>query len=136
MKLEGKKALIARTLGVGKGRIGLNNERIAEVKEAITKQDVRDLFASGAIFLHPLKGRTTRTQRNNRRRAGKTKNPVPDRKRVYMIITRKLRGYVGELKKQKQVTLEQSKLLRREIRARKFKSKAHMKERIALFERQ
>lgn len=131
MKLEGKKALASRALGVGKKRIGFNNERVNEVKEAITKQDMRDLFSSGAIFVHEIKGRKMKVERG-RRRAGRIRNPVKDGKKEYMIITRKLRGYIGELKKQGTVSVEESKLLRREIRARKFRSKAHLKEHMAL----
>ena len=43
MKLEGKKDLVARTLGVGKGRIVFNVQRLEEIKQAITKQDIKDL---------------------------------------------------------------------------------------------
>lgn len=133
MKLEGKRALIARTLGVGKGRVGFNREHLGDMKEAITKQDIREMFASGAIFIRDLKGRKTIVKSKGRRRHGKIKNPARNRKREYMVITRKLRAYVGELKKQGILSLEQSLMLRREIRARKFRNKAHLKERLTLF---
>lgn len=132
MKLEGKRALIARTLGVGKDRVGFNLERMPEVKEAITKQDIRDLFASGAIFVREIKGRKTQVKSGGRRRQGKIKQPAVNHKRQYMIITRKLRAYVAELKKHETITPEQALKFRREIRARKFRSKAHLKEHLAL----
>ena len=49
MKLENKKALVARALNVGKGRIIFNRKRLPEIKEAITKQDIKDLKSDGAI---------------------------------------------------------------------------------------
>lgn len=132
MKLENKRSLIARTLCVGKDRVGFNRERLGEVKEAITKQDIRDLAASGAIFVREIKGRKTKIRGGVRRRAGRVRQPSVDRKREYVIITRKLRAYLGELRKQGSINKDQFDLLRRELRAKKFRSKAHLKERITL----
>ena len=47
MNLSKKKALAARTLNVGKARILFNVQRLGEIKEAITKQDIRDLHKEG-----------------------------------------------------------------------------------------
>lgn len=136
MKLEGKRALIARTLGIGKDRVGFNKERMSEAKEAITKQDIRDLVASGAIFIRETKGRKTIQPNRSRRRQGRVRRPDGDTKRQYIIITRKLRAYVAELKKQEKLSREEVALLRREIRARRFRSKAHLKERLTLLKEQ
>ena len=57
MNLKNKKALAARTLGVGKGRIIFFPGRIDEIKEILTKQDVRDLVSSGAIMIREIKGK-------------------------------------------------------------------------------
>ena len=56
MKLD-KKQLVARTFNVGIDRIVFNKERLAEIKEAITKQDIRDLTKDGAITIREIKGR-------------------------------------------------------------------------------
>ena len=130
MKLEKKKALVSRALGVGKGRIVFNQERLADIKEAITKQDARDLVADGAIFIREIKGRRTREKRKTRRRMGSVRKKVNKRKREYITLTRKLRAYVFKLKGSEDITKEEYKKLRREIRASNFRSKAHIKERI------
>ena len=57
MNLGKKKQLAARTLGVGKSRVHFVNENLNEIKEAITKQDIRDLVSSGAIKVKEVKGR-------------------------------------------------------------------------------
>ncbi len=49
MNLRKKKALAARTFGVGLSRIEFLEPRLDEIKEAITKQDIRDLYKDGAI---------------------------------------------------------------------------------------
>ena len=133
MKLENKKKFAAKVLGVGMGRIIFNKSRLEEIKEAMTRQDVRDLFNDGAIMLKNIKGRLTIEKRKTRRRAGSIRHKTINKKREYIIITRKLRKYLVELLKGEQITKEQYLLLRKEIRASDFKSKAHLKDRMRLF---
>ena len=128
MKLNKKKELAAKTLKVGKRRIILSEERLDEIKEAITKQDIKDLNKSGAIKIKEIKGRKKIKKRTTKRRAGKIKKKVNKRKQQYVKITRKLRAYIKELKNQGKIENEEYKDLRKKIRARDFKSKAQLKE--------
>lgn len=128
MNLAKKKALAVKTLGVGKGRIIFNTERLEEIKEAITKQDIRDLFASGAIAVREINGRKKVEQTQQRRRQGSVKKKVIDTKRVYMHRTRKLRNYLFEMRKQGKVSREQYGTLRKGIKASLYRNKLHMKE--------
>ena len=130
MNLGKKKILAAKTLGVGLGRIIFNNERLAEIKEAITKQDIKDLYRDGAISVREIKGQRKIERRKLRRRPGSIKKKVGNRKRSYMMITRKSRAYIGQLRKQGKLSTEDFMLLRKEIRARMFKDRVHLKERI------
>lgn len=57
MNLKKKKQLAAKTLKVGKERILFLGPRIEEIKEAITKQDIRELKKDGAILIKEIKGR-------------------------------------------------------------------------------
>ena len=131
MKLERKKMLAAKTLEVGKGRISFNKERLSEIKEAITKQDIRDLHKSGAITIKEISGKRKKVKRKTRRRGGSIRKKVNTRKQDYVKLTRKLRYYISELKKQKKISIEKYKELRKEIRTSAFRSKAHLKERIS-----
>ena len=131
MQLNKKKELAARVLGIGKKRIIFNKEALEEVKEALTNQDIRDLVKSGSIFVKEIGGTKKQVKRNTRRRAGSIKKKVNTRKRDYMTITRKLRAYISELRKHGTISSEEYWKLRKEIRAKNFKSKAHMKERIS-----
>jgi len=131
MKLEAKKELVARALKVGKNRIAFNTARLSEVKEAITKQDIRDLKESGAIFVKEAAGRRAKKKRKTRRRAGSIKKTVSKGKREHMLLTRKLRSYLAHLKKTGQLPREKILEIRKEIRASSFRSLSHMKERIA-----
>ena len=131
MQLNKKKELAARVLGIGKKRIIFNKEALEEVKEALTNQDIRELVKSGSIFVKEIGGTKKQVKRNTRRRAGSIKKKVNTRKRDYMTITRKLRAYISELRKHGTISSEEYWKLRKEIRAKNFKSKAHMKERIS-----
>jgi len=131
MKLENKKFLAAKALKVGVNRVRFNRERLAEVKEAITKQDILDLSKDGAIKVIEIKGTKTRVKRKTRRRKGSIKIKVKTKKQEYMAITRKLRAYLKTQRDKEKINPEIYSKLRKEIRARKFKSLAQMKDRIA-----
>ncbi len=122
-----KKNLAARALKIGKDRIKFVKFRLDEIKDAITKQDIRDLVEAGAIIIKPIKGRKTNVKRKNRRGPGKIKKKVKKRKQEYVKITRKLRKHVKILKNQGSLSKEESKQLRKEIRNRTFRSKASLK---------
>ena len=57
MNLGKKKNLASRTLGIGKKRIVFLKPRLSEIKDVITKQDIRDLKTEGAIVIKDVKGR-------------------------------------------------------------------------------
>jgi large subunit ribosomal protein L19e len=133
MDLTNKKELAARTLGVGVGRVMFNTNRIDEIKEAITKQDIRDLVVDNAIFVREIKGRKTNEKRK-RRRAGSIRMKPNTRKRDYITITRKLRNYISELRKQTKLSDGEYLKLRNEIRSKNFRNKGHIKERISLMQ--
>lgn len=126
--LNKRKELAAKVFGVGKGKILFNTLRLSEIKEAITKQDIRDLFADGAIMIRETRGRQKKKIRTTRRGPGKIKWVIGNKKRKYVIITRKLRRYVNELRVQGKITMQQYKDLRKQIKAGTFKDKAHLKE--------
>lgn len=131
MNLIKKKKLAQEVLGKGKKKIVFVNSRLDEIKEALTKQDIRDLQKEGAIIVKENKGRRKLTKRKNKRGPGKIKKNVNTRKQDYVIMTRKLRKYVAELKERKILTRDEVTDIRKKIRNRQFRSKAHLKEYIS-----
>lgn len=128
MNLRNKKELAARALKVGKERIIFVEARKDEIKEAITKQDIRDLNADGAIMIKEKSGRKKNTKKKGRRSTGQIRKKVNKRKQEYVIMTRKLRTYAAEMKKQGMLSPEEVKEIRKRIRNRMFRSKAHLKD--------
>ena len=130
MKLDKKKQLAARTLNVGKERIIFNTARLEEIKEAITKQDIRDLMNDKSIAIKEIKGRRKLSKRKTRRRIGSRKKTLRNKKQVYVKLTRKLRRFLFNLKIKRIISKEKFLGLRKEIRSSSFKSLAQLKERI------
>jgi len=130
MQLAKKKMLAAKVLKVGKDRIVFNKDSLGEIKEAITRMDILDLKKSGAIRIREVSGRKKIEKRKNRRRTGKVKANVNTRKKEYVIITRKLRKFVRGLVRTGAVDKERNRELRKEIRARKYRSKRQLKEKL------
>lgn len=127
MNLKVKKSLAARALNVGKARIAFIEARLSEIKEAITKQDIKDLEKDGAIVVKEVSGRR-KIKKKTRRSTGNIRKKINTRKKDYVIMTRKLRAYVAEMKKQGVLTKEEVEDIRKKIRNRNFKSKANLKE--------
>jgi large subunit ribosomal protein L19e len=130
MNLNTKRRLAARALGVGVNRIRFNNERLSDVQEAITKQDIRDLVADGALSVREVRGRSASKGERVRRRAGSVKHHVKPGKTTYVMFVRKMRAYLAEMRKQKTITSAQFTQLRKELKGRHINSKTHLKERI------
>ena len=129
MNLGKKKELAKRTLGVGKERIAFAESRLEDIKEAITKQDIKDLYSQGAIVIKPKKGRR-KVVRKKSRSVGNVRIRVNKRKREYIAMVRKQRRHIAELKKRGELAKEEHDDLRKKIRNKVFRSKAHLKEHI------
>ncbi|MBM3247180.1 hypothetical protein FJZ17_01395 [Candidatus Pacearchaeota archaeon] len=133
-ELRKRKVLASKVLGVGMNKIVFDSSKLPEIKEAITKQDIRDLFSAGIISIKEVRGKKKIIKRTTKRGPGKIKRKVNNRKRDYMILVRKLRRHVKELKLQGKINQNVFEDLRKKIRAKTFKNKAHLKEHLKEYE--
>ena len=127
MNLRRKKELAAKTFNVGKDRIQFVDARKDDIKEAIAREDMKQLKDDGAIRIKEPKGRK-KIRKKKRRTTGNIKKKVKTRKRDYVLLTRKLRKYLKELEKHGKISKEEKKELRKKIRDKDFKSHAQLKE--------
>lgn len=125
MNFRSKKELAARTFGVGKSRIMFMESRKDEIKEAITKQDMRDLAANGAIMIKEIKGRK-KIEKRKKRSVGNVRQKVNVRKKRYVILTRRLRGYLKSISSR--ISRDEIKKIRKKIRNSEFKNKSDIKQ--------
>ncbi len=127
MNLSKKKKLAKRTLNVGYGKIVFLESRLEEIKDAITKQDIKDLVKSGAIIIKESKGRKT-VQKHRSRSMGNIRKKMRGKKKEYIILTRKLRRFLKSQAAEGKLSKEDFADIRKKIRNRDFRSKAHLKE--------
>lgn len=130
MNLKTKKQLAARVLDVGVERVMFDDARLNEIKESLTRQDIKDLVKNKAILLKVKSGRRKIKKRKTKKRMGKIKKKVNKRKQNYVILTRKLRKTIADLRKSGMITNEQYSELRKKIKAKSFKSRAHLMENV------
>ena len=130
MNLRSKKKLIAKVLKVGVNRIILESSRSTEIKEAITRQDIRDLKKEGVIKIKEIKGRKKNIKRKTKKRGGSVRKKVNKRKQDYVAITRKLRNYVKNMKTKGRISKEEHQELRKKIKSRAFRDLAHLRDAI------
>ena len=126
MNLKKKKALAVRALGVGEKRIKFLEPRLDEIKEALTKQDIRDLYKDGAIVIKNISGRKTSTKKKKRRSTGNVRKKVNKRKQEYVALTRKLRKTLYKM--EGKLTKKEKEDLRKKIKNKFFASNAAFKD--------
>lgn len=127
MNLRKKKKLAKRMLNIGEDRIIFLESRLDEIKDAITKQDILDLKKSGAIIVKEIKGRSGKSKKPNRS-IGNVRKKIKNRKKKYIVSSRKLRKYVRENKNIDEVDKRESGIIKRKIRNKDFKDKSHLRE--------
>ena len=128
MNLRNKKELVARVLGVGVNKIIFDSSRLDEIKESLTRQDMKDLLKSRAITIKEARGKRKIVKRTTRRGEGKRRKIIKKRKREYMILVRKLRKTLKNLRKAGTITKDKYKELRKKVKAKTFKSRAYLME--------
>jgi large subunit ribosomal protein L19e len=87
--LNKRRKLASKVFGVGIERICFDANRLEEIKEAITKQDMRDLKESGAISIKEISGRKTNVKRKTKRGPGKIKMKIRKKRREEKLLFNK-----------------------------------------------
>ncbi len=133
-----QKRLSSQILKASQKRIKFDNERLADIKEAITKVDVRQLINEGAISRIQKKGvsrsrsRTIQKQKSKGRRkgAGSRKGRETSRlpsKKLWMNTIRSQREFIKELKNKNTISNQTYRELYRKSKGGFFRSIRHIK---------
>lgn len=135
MKLQ--RRIAAQILKVGENRIWINPDRLSDIKEAITKEDVRALIKEGAIKARAERGisrgrfrKVLKQKRKGMRKgAGRKEGKRSGRrwgKPVWMKKVRLLRKLLAEHKAK--LSFESYWKIRKTIKAGAIKDKKHLVE--------
>lgn len=128
MKLSLQKRLASKVSGASPKRIRFDTERLEEIKDAITKADIKGLINSRAIIVLQKKG-TSRVRVNPDRKTlkkGKHTARQPGKK-VWMHKVRALREMVMTLRDKELITKADYHDLYMKIKGGFFRTKRHMK---------
>jgi len=131
MKLTTQKRMASDILNVGKNKVCFDPLRLDEIKQAITKQDIKDLIKDRAIRAKPGKKKQKKEKRK-RTGAGRRKISVKNRKRNYMNRIRKIRRYVNDQRNAGQLSRELALETRKLAKAGQFKNLRQAREFIKL----
>jgi len=138
MKLTVQKRLAASALDCSPKKVKFAPDRLADIKEAITKADLRALINDGVIIKEQNKGvsrarakkKATQRAKGLQRGAGKRKGKktsIVSRKESWMLKIRVQRAFITELRDSKIVDAAGYKNLYRKAKGGFFRSKRHIK---------
>lgn len=138
MTLKSQKRIAAQILKTGTTRVWFDPNRLSEIKEAITKADIRSLIKDLAIQKKPSKSisggraKKIRFQKAKGRRKGLgsrkgTKNARRYSKRTWIINIRNQRILLTILKQKGLITSQTFRDLYRKSKGGFFRSKRHIK---------
>lgn len=138
MKLNNQKKLAAKILKGSPKRVILDTSKLEQIKEAITKFDIKGLISNGIITEKPKRGisraraRARQEQRRkgrqlgHGRKKGKATARTP-KKKLWMNKIRLQRSFLQELKEKELVTPQIFRDLYRKAKGGFFRSKRHVK---------
>ena len=131
MRLTTQKRMAAELLEVGENKVLFDHLRLDEIKQAITKQDIRDLIKDRAIRAKPGVKKVKKTRRK-RTGQGRIKFTIRTRKRDYINKIRKIRRYVKDQMNAKLLDKELADAVKKYAKAGQFKNLRQAKEYIKL----
>jgi len=138
MKLRVQKRLAAQVLGVSEKKIKFDVTKLEEIKEAITKVDIRGLIGRGVIQADPIRGisrgriRKTKNQKSKGKRRGfgsrKGKFGARNPRKVEWIKKIRLqRRFIKELKNKEMISTKTYHDLYKLSKSGFFRNKRHIK---------
>lgn len=136
--LNSQKRIAAGILKTGLDRVWFDPARLSDIKEAITKHDLRALIREGGIKAKPVKAtskfwvRKRKMQKRKGRRKGEgsrkgKKTARLNQKRVWINKIRLQRDFLKELRNKDKITKAVYKELYLKSKGGFFRSKRHIK---------
>jgi large subunit ribosomal protein L19e len=133
-----KRELVARILGVGANRIRFEPDRLEDVADSITRDNIRSLVNSGAIWTVQPRG-TSRGRAIEKRSVWKVHGKGPGSKKgkktarvgkktVYVIKVRSMRYHLRVLKDRKDISNEIYWKLYKKVNGGQVRSLAHLRD--------
>ena len=137
MKFSGQKRMAAAIAKGAKKRVRFQTSKLTEIKEAITRADIRSLLSQKAITLIPKRGisqgraRFVAKQKAKGRRRGQgsrkgTKNARLSQKTVWIAKVRLQRTVLRNMRKEGKLSQQLYANLYRKVKGGFFRSRRHL----------
>lgn len=138
MRITSQKRLASKVLKVPQSKVKFNSLYLADIKEAITKTDIRQLVTKGVIGVKAVMyaSRSRARKRNEQRKKGRqkghgsrkgTNNARSPVKEQWMNKVRLLRSFLKELRDKELITTSTYRDLYRKAKGGFFRNKRHIK---------
>jgi len=137
INLRAKKHLVARVTGVGVNRIRFDSDKLDDIADAITRDNIRSLITANTITIKPIvgtsRGRAQKKKIQKRKRGtgqGSKKGKQGARigkKQVYVKKVRALRWLLKVAKDRKEITNKQFWELYKKVGGNTVRNKAHLR---------
>ncbi len=129
MRFTAQKRLASKLLKASPKRIKFDSEALEEIKEAITKADLRGLIKDNAIIKKQKKG-IAKKEKKKRSGPGSRKGKRSARespKRAWINRARSQRALIRKLRDEKKLSTSDYRMLYLKIKGGFFRSKRHLK---------
>lgn len=138
VNLKKKRELVARILGVGSNRVRFEPDRLEDVGDSITRENIRSLVNSGAIWTVQRKG-TSRGRSVDKKSVWKIHGKGPGskkgkrtarvgKKEVYVVRVRSMRYHLRVLKERKDINNDVYWNLYKKVNGGQVRSLAHLRD--------
>lgn len=135
MTLKTQRNMAARLLKCGKSRVWMDPERVKDIEEAITAEDVRKLIKDGLIAALPKRGvssyrkRKIAEQKRKGRRRGRGSRKgsrAGEEKKHWMRTIRAIRSQLKQLRAEQRIEKSTYRSLYMKSKSGFFRSRAHL----------
>jgi large subunit ribosomal protein L19e len=138
VNIKKKRELVARILGVGSNRVRFEPDRLEDVADSITRENIRSLVNSGAIWTVQRKG-TSRGRSVDKKSVWKIHGKGPGskkgkrtarvgKKEVYVVRVRSMRYHLRVLKERKDINNDVYWNLYKKVNGGQVRSLAHLRD--------
>jgi large subunit ribosomal protein L19e len=138
VNLRKKRELIARLMGVGVNRVRFEPDKLDDVADAITRENIRSLIKNGTVWTAKVKGtsraraeKKLKTRRKRGLPAGSKKGKKSARtgkKELYVRKVRSMRRNLKVLKDRNEITRAVYWLIYKKVNGGQVRSLSHLRE--------
>lgn len=125
-----QKRLAAKILKIGESRVWIDPDQREEIKNAITRADIKKMINHGYIKAKKEKIKRPRTQKKKKQGPGSRKGAKGARrpkKEKWMNTVRPLRKMLKELRDQEKIDVKTYRKLYLQVKSGAFRSRTHLK---------